>query len=349
MKKSKISLLALPLILCALSSCENSDGEKAIMPYNQEYDSSLSIKERLIDLEYGLLENFISNKKTFALLIQGDDDTCVCYSDFLSALDSYIKDNDARIYHIKREDLEENFNIKHQSNANTIAIFKEGKVSKQYVFKDSDSIIKDQETFNKKLESMVSWANKCYYVSESQLEALYSSSLAGFTILFGRESCSDCAYMDYSFFSDYCVNLKSKMYVFDADKVRKEDRYQSFKDEYGLSSLYNKDYGYGEGVFPTFQYVVPGGESKADMIKDMAVFLNDTLTDENGTYKISSTYWDGTRTHEFLDGSDIESNLLGKEIDSSEVYNGRWMNEKASAYHWPLIEEFIKFYVGLNE
>ncbi len=351
MKKPYVSLMSLALVLPSLFSCGNTEETAVEMPFGQMYDSSLSSNERLIDLEYGLLDDYIANEKTFALLVQGDDSSCVCYYDFLAALDGYIEENDARIYHIEKEELIDTHGIKIQSNANAIAVFKEGKLAKQYLFKDSDKIVKDQDAFEKKLDSLMGWNVKAKYVSRTQLDSLYDSSVAGFTVLFMRETCSDCAFMNYAFFEDYAINLKDSLYIFDLDSIKKEgdEAYSSFKDEYGLSSKYS-EYGYGDGVVPTFQYIVPGkAEHKASLIKDAAIYLNDTLSMENGEYKIISTYWDDTRYHEFLDGRSFEKNLLGKTIPSSDVHNGRWDNQKANDYHRLIIEEFVKFYIGLNE
>ena len=351
MKKAGVSLITLSLVLPGLFSCSLSKENTTLIPLGQKYDSSLGLKEHFISLEYGLFENFLDNEKTFVLLIQGDEDDCICYYDFCTALTTYMKKEDARIYHIKLKDLIENHGIKAQTNANAIAVFKKGKLVKQYLFKDSDKTIKDQDAFNEKMDSLVSWNDNVVYVNKSQLDALYSSDLSGFTILFARESCSDCSYMFSAFFEDCASTLKGDLYIYDVSEQRSlsSEEYQTFKDEYGLSSLYS-EYGYSTGVVPTFQYIVPGSYThKADLIKDAAIYANDSLSLVNNDYQVTTSYWSGTLYHEFLDGVNLDSKLLGKTIPNEQVTNGYWGNEYANDYHEPLIKEFLKFYVGVNK
>ncbi len=351
MKKAGVSLISLALVLPGVFSCSPTSEKTTLIPLSQKYDSSLGLKEHFVSLEYGLFESFLDNEKTFVLLVQGDEDDCICYYDFCTALTSYMKKEDARIYHIKLKDLREDHGIKAQSNANAIAVFKKGKLISQYLFKDSDKIIKDQEAFNEKMDSMVSWNDNVVYLNKSQLDSLYSSDVAGFTVLFARESCSDCSYMFTAFFEDYASSLKGDLYIYDVTEQRNlsSEEYQAFKDEYGLSSLYS-EYGYSTGVVPTFQYIVPGSYShKADLIKDAAIYANDTLSLVNNEYQITSSYWNGTLYHEFLDGVNLDSKLLGKTVPFKEVTNGYWANEYANKHHEPLIKEFLKFYIGVNE
>ena len=86
----------------------------------------------------------------------------------------------------------------------------------------------------------------------------------------------------------------------------------------------------------------------------MAVYLNDTLTIENGICKVASTYWDGGRKNPFLASLDasIESNLLGLEIPEgeyttdtygSETYTS-WNHEAAAKYHDPILKGFLDYY-----
>ncbi len=351
MKKAGVSLIALSLVLPGLFSCSPTKENATLIPLGQKYDSSLGLKEHFIPLEYGLFENFLDTEKTFVLLVQGDEDDCICYYDFCTALTTYMKKEDARIYHIKLKDLTENHGIKAQSNANAIAVFKKGKLVKQCLFKDSDKTIKDQDAFNEKMDYLISWNDNVVYVNKSQLDALYSSDIAGFTVLFARESCSDCSYMFSAFFEDYALSLKGDLYIYDVTEERNlsSEEYQTFKDEYGLSSVYS-EYGYSTGVVPTFQYVVPGTYThKADLIKDAAVYANDSSSLVNNEYQVTGSYWSGTLYHEFLDGVNLDSKLLGKTIPNEQVTNGYWSNEYANDYHEPLIKEFLKFYVGVNE
>lgn len=349
MKNKVVSLIVLPLVLPALFSC-NSRGKKPIeIPYGQKYDSSLKTSENLTEIEYGLLESFIDAKRTFILMVQGTESDCVCYADFLNSLSNWMKEESARVYHIKKDDLIEKKGIRVQSNANSVAIFNKGVLKKQFLFKDMDPIVTDKKAFSDKLNSMVSINQYCFYLDKRQLDLLYSSDYAGFTVLFGRESCSDCRYLYSSFLDDFTSNIKSPLYLFNVDEIRKlgDEQYDAFKDEYGLSSL-NSEYGYTTGVVPTFQYVVPAkGISKAEMVKDAAVYLNDHIALQllSKNYVVTGTYWDGSRYHEFLDGSNIESNLLKKVVPEEETIDGRWKNEAAAKYHNPLIEAFLRFYL----
>ena len=351
--KGFLFLASLPLAM-SLFACE-TETKKVLIPFGQEYDSSLALKEHLTKIDYGLYESFLEEKRSFALIVRGDNEDCRCWQIFNETISSYLKEHHARIYVIPREEMLESHSLRFQSGANTIAIYENGALAHQKLIKDSEDLASDPAALSAYLSERLYYL-PIRYISRNQLESLYTADIAGFTIAFGRESCSDCRYLYSNFLAKIAPKLVGGIYLFDVDEIRADpEAYQDFKDEYGLSSLYS-EFGYGNGVVPTFQYVTPGqAERKAELVKDACVYLNDALEKDGDTYKVSATYWDNSRSHPFLSESFSNVDLTKVSgIQSEEVYDFGtgaiyWKNEAASFYHDSILKTFLSYYVGIEE
>lgn len=261
-------------------------------------------------------------------------------------------------------------------NKTTIAIYKDGEVKYQSGFSEEDEM-------GKNYDSLAIWISTYAKVgsvlnlSKSQLDALYEGD-APFVIGFSRSSCSDCSYLSTHHLRTLSTSgLYSRSYLFDCDeegvrlyngKSPKENgdederkaysNWLAFKDEYGLSTALNEEFGYKEGYVPTFTYNLPG-LGKATSVRDMMVWGNDTITKDGDNYIVSESYFSEGRDNEFLsdqtilEEADVKSvNLEGLELNENEVsiYNDgsyiAWNHDSSALYEDPLLTAFFSFYLG---
>ncbi len=370
MKKKILAIFS--LVIPLLSGCDNSSTSLRVT-FGRLYDSSYSgnvsnLYLYTTNISYDDLNRKITNKESFVLcvyeyktLLEGGEIECTCYTSFASSLNKYMKKNNAEIYAIDPSDFSSNdrFSLSIALGDQTLAIFSNGLLLKQEnSSNDGLSSLEKVESF---LDSSISWSN-ILYVSKEQLDSLLKEK-GRYTVGYLRKTCSDCAYLNYNFLKEYSKKeLNTPLYVIECDvpgirydslnKLDKE-QWQSFKDEYGLSSKYDLSFGYDEGYVPTFLTYTNNGQSYAhygELVSDGAVYMNDTLSLENGVYKVAGSYWDG-RNHPFFESlsADVKTSLIGLEIHDGQysdygddgVY---WNKEYSSKYHDPLLEGFLDYY-----
>lgn len=244
-----------------------------------------------------------------------------------------------------------------------MAVFEDGVVKYQYTTSSTDDPFEEGTVLEDWLLERVSFSN-FNYVELSQLNSLFSGN--EFTVYFARSTCGDCAYVENHLIKPMMAStpLKSKIYVLDCDVVGirlneegkvDSETWQAFKDQYGLSATYNTLYGYGVGYVPTFIHYQPSSTiNYYDSVLDMAVYLNDTISQkDDGTYYVSASYYDGTRSgNQFLEyvESGTSTTITNITIPSSDIdENGNWKKDSAAVYHDPLLTAFFKFYGGLTD
>lgn len=375
MKNKKSKLLPLAALLCAsLSSCANDNPASPVrLPYGKLYDANASLSANLQKITWSTLSGLVSAKRTFVLFIDTDPDSlCTCFSYLKKGLTTYLASSNAYLYTITPSEFDgtgkSTFDLKVSGGEGneTIAVFENGgiKYQRQRAGQD-DSWTQDATVFSDWMKARISVPDMLY-VSLSQLAALPKD--APYVRAFYWASCPDCEYVNENFLKTYNLQSRTSWYAFDCDVegVRylngvKADRkaaegtpgalayqqYQAFMKTYGISLEGSADFGYGRGYVPCFQFVSNGE------VADMDVYVNDGLEkNADGTYKVSQTYWDGTRNHEFfhyLDQgvlTDFTKEAALQAIPSSDTEDGGWTHPAAAKYHDPLLKGFLDHYLS---
>lgn len=378
MKRNRLLLGGLSLLLTSsLLSCGGDDPNLVDVTFGTLFDSSLASGANDLylhteNISYRDLASKIKYQESFVLLVYeyktlevGESIDCTCWIGFSLALTAYMKENNARIYGIDPNDFSHGadyYSLKLYTGEATLAIFGDGVL--KYQTTNGNDALNSLEKVKKYFSGKLTWCENLLYLSKKQLDGMFEKKDL-FLVDYTRKGCPDCSYINRHFLKERGRDYQGKtVYLLECDKegiryengVVNQEKWSLFKDEYGLSSIYNKDWGYGAGYVPTFIAYQPKGNEthKGEAVIDMAVYLNDTLTIENGICKVASTYWDGGRKNPFLASLDasIESNLLGLEIPEgeyttdtygSETYTS-WNHEAAAKYHDPILKGFLDYY-----
>jgi hypothetical protein len=348
--------------LCLLSSlalggCSSSE-EAVNLDFGRLYDSSLSSSDlapHVTSLTHSQLAAHHDNKENFLLLVAKVNDTCTCFAKFRSTLLRYLSNSNADLYVIAPSEFDGG-NLTYDlkiglTGYETLAVFKDGVVAYQNQRSgEDDSWSNDYETF-------VTWVKaharvpSMLYISLSQLQS-FNDTHSEYVLGFLRASCPDCSYLAHHFLKSFNTGEYNLSYVIDCDAVGirydangnlDKEQWQAFKDRYGLSSAMNKEFGYGTGYVPCFAFYNNGN------IDDFAVYVNDNLTlSSDGSATITTTYWDGTRSHPFFESLDssVATNLLNLSVPSTDVDDGSWAYEAAAKYHDPLMKGFLSYWLS---
>jgi len=384
------ALVSSAFVLPLLSSC----GEK-ITPIAQTFgalfDSSLSDTDHFKALvAHSDLQALVDKASPFVLVVLPKDLGCTCWSDFCATINRYQKNKNLLIYSVGANQFDDasvsKFGLNIDAHLATIAIF-DGSTFKYQQTADgvSDSFAKDYDVF-------ASWMNArlgfsfMLYVNKNQLEALYSGTTP-FTIGFERSSCPDCSYVDSNFLKSYNQIEHNLSYVVDCDvegiryyngaapsnKTTASDdekqaysQWATFKDNYGLSETFTATFGFDAGYVPTWLHCNPAANEESKpwgAIDDADVYVNDTVTLVEGSYKVTSSFFDGARDLPFLSdsaalakGGCTVTTLVGLTLTEDDVdirsYNGvdycSWKHESAAKYHDPLLKSFLEKYVAMK-
>jgi hypothetical protein len=359
MKTSRLFLCSFCFFsLLCLGGC-SSNNEVVNLDFGRLYDSSLSSTElapHVTSLTYSTLTSHHDNKENFLLLVGEVNSTCVCFAKFRSTLLSYLSKHNADLYVIDPSEFDgagkSTFDLKIGGTGyETIAIFKDGVIAYQNQRSgEEDSWSNDYDTFLDwiKVRARVP---SMYYISLSQLST-FNATHSEYVLGFLRASCPDCSYLAHHFLKSFNTGDYNASYVIDCDAVGirydaagnlDKVQWQAFKDAYGLSTALNKEFGYGTGYVPCFAFYNNGS------IDDFAVYVNDTLSvASDGSASITTTYWDGSRTHPFFESLDssVVTNILNLSVPSSDVDEGSWTYEAAAKYHDPLMKGFLSYWLS---
>ena len=356
MKKNIYLVLSLPLLL--LVSCQGSKGgSKVKLSYGSLYDEGA-----LLISEADFKEK-IDGKESFIIsLIPGEesDVSCGCYRTFSYVIDNFVKDTHFRAYKTNVYEISE-YGVKTPANEDPgFAIFKDGKLFKQYRYSVSNT-----PTYFTNVDSFTSLINETcldpnmFYINDEQ----YLSKLTNkedFVMSIVRKGCGDCKYMLPNILDPF---FKSKdrdvsLYLLDIEdlghykkKTDGDEQYRSYieyKKSIGLGPTYNPIFGYDtdpndenndEGVVPT-TFVYEDGE-----IIDGEVFFNDSVSKVNDEYVISTSYYTEERVANLnYTNTVLQNKKLGE--DEVAVY-GEFVympSSSASVYHTPILNEFLNYY-----
>lgn len=343
----------------SLSSCNGN--EKTNLIFGQVYsDEVISITHSDLSGRVNKLESFI--------VVTTPLSNCTCWNNFRNVLNRYIENYNVAIYYINYSSFYsgttalDSFGIDFRNDEPTLAIFSKGNLVVNEVYDSKNKIFSVYDDFEKYMDEKVTLP-KIYYVNEEQLEQLYAQE-NDFIIYFGRSLCNDCTYVNRYALPDYVESHSEmkKIYAFDGEEIRTYDdngtltnpeEWQAFKDQYGLSEINNPDYGYGEGVVPTFFYVDPdsAGTTSGEVIKSGAVYFNEEISkNSDGTYTVSNSYYSTERTAKLNYLSNFEGTkvLDGLTLDSDSVNDVEgsyyWYQDKAEVYYTPLLNAFFDYY-----
>lgn len=384
MKKIQNVLLAVlsPLCLLGTSACSSTEEDSiSYLNYGKLYDekidendSDMKFQNHSISLSYGDLAGKISKKQSFLLLVYEKGNTCTCWYRYETTLLKYMKKHNALIYGIDPSEFgggRETYGINYSSSEENIVIFDNGEILEQRSTNGVDDDFVEYDIFS-------AWLNKRIHLSDTllieknQLDDLFSSSPdPSFMVYYGRESCGDCSYIDQNFLyaynkkdhvTNYYIDCDAVGIRFDSEEDKKNgkvsDDWVTFKNEYGLSELYNESLGYGEGYVPSFIVYNRGliSDGAYSLVKDMAVSFNDVVIEEGGVYTVSDSFYSKERLEnsECFNDDGIDTYVLkGKTLSSEDViaypeYNYiEWKKDKAIEAHKPLLEKFLNFYLSL--
>lgn len=395
MIKSKYLFVALSAfsLLGGLGACSTESVTPVAMEFGRKYDAALPLWDyeptsrtykvgNVKVIGYSDLTGFVDDRKLSFVLFIGDVTTdCTCFSFFKSTLESYIQSTNAFIYAINptefNGDGKKTYDLKISANQGneSIAIFESGILKYQRQRSgENDAWSNDAATFKNWINARVSFSSMLY-IDVLQLEKIVvdASSFNGLdqcTIGFFRDRCGDCRYLSDHFLKNYNASIHAESYVIDCDVPGIHDptdgttaataasmaQWNEFKAKYGLAKSEATPFGFDSGYVPTFLHYSNGDVDDAD------VYDNDALArgEKNSVYKVSESYWDGSRNHEFF------SNLAKNEVtnfltsaplqaipesDVTQYVDGTetsyfWDHDKAAIYHDPLIKAFLDYYIS---
>ncbi len=348
MKKKVILSLVTPLMCLSVSGCFKNVGMKLTYgTYLTTEDDSINdaVKINYAELASRMSEDGGYHNENFLLAI-APTNGCLCWSKFQAVLKQFIKETHYLVYQINWDEFGENSNygLNFQDGHVTFAIIRGGKIVKQYM---SNPVLDSKEALKSEIDKFVR-APDLYYVDEPFLNEVIKT---GETTLvqYIRKTCSDCNYVDPNILWPYLHlnNLKTAMYVMDIDylyQTKDESTdYQDFKNRYLLSNIFDQDFGYDTGYVPTFQYYERG------KLKSASVFFNDTVARVGEEIKVTNSYYTEERLPHLSYAQGVTTNVLkGLTLSEDDVlaFNGQyfWKQDKAAAYHKPLLEAFLKTY-----
>ena len=275
----------------SLSSCSSNKKEKLFL-LEREYQR-VETKE----ISKTTLSSKMANKNSFILYIS--DPLCSSCSIVTPFIESYIRSSNALIYSISTSSLDTNNEYVPYSVTPTLAFIKDGVVVDKIDYVSNESLFASSSSLSNYISSKVSLSPQIE-ITETQYDELIASKET-FIILFRWSKCGDCVSMDSYFFDQYKEkHLNNTFYSFELSEkydardpeLKSEDpNWKAFTKKVGLSKEGNEEFGYNNGVVPTFQYREKG------IIKDAVVVYNDGMeynkndNDEITSLTITSSYF----------------------------------------------------------
>ncbi|MFA7032477.1 MAG: hypothetical protein WC201_02835 [Bacilli bacterium] len=367
MKKTLWLLPLLCLLTGSLSSCSLKD--KVRLTYGSYIQSDLTALDSFSELQ----EKMIGSEKgeNFLLATYLKDSVCGCWdSSFEPVLKQYIYEEHVIVYKISN-DL---FNSSNEERLNdwgitrmtgtspSLVLVKDGKAKKEFFYNSQDTFFSKYNPFKEKIDEYV--LNPNYYFVDQDIldDAIENDDKV--LVHYMWDFCPDCTYCAPQVLFPYTNNhdFTLKMYIIDigaltgydptsdspfANFSTSNEEYVTFLREHQMSVAGNETYGYDRGFVPTTQYWENGTLIDAD------VYFNDSLTLENGVWRVTSTFFTNDRVANlhYLDG--VETTVLEGLIINQENVNapldinntiGYWNKDAASVYHNPLMEAFLNTY-----
>jgi len=189
------------------------------------------------------------------------------------------------------------------------------------------------------------------YISLRKLNRLLRGQKP-FIVMWTLKPCPDCIAVRERFlpayiYKDFKTNLP--LYFIETLKYRKmkdKTKWENIKRIYGLSEELNPKSGYGTGFVPAFQVITPDGTNYVKMgdispiITDMFVFQNEFVREENGTFVIDQSYFNGKRGTTYLGKYTSEINT----VVTSDIVNPRNNSVRRYDENAAYLTKFLDYY-----
>lgn len=352
-------LLSLPLV----ASCAPNATTPIRLTFGRLYDESLSFEESLEDIDVLEFADLIERGHNFLLLVYDPESTCTCYLTFQRTLEAFMEENNPLIYALTIDEylkLENRHGVEARNGYETLAIFSNGSLVAQHQSgADNDPFTNDPEILEAWVESYADYSSMLY-INKTQLDELLLGDDV-FAVGYLRNSCPDCAFVEDHLLKDWNLEERNTTYVIncDVEGIRFTDGdydpelWQSFKDEYGLSSAINQDYGYEEGYVPTFIAYNPVFSGlAANKIVDAATYQNDLIEEVNGKITITRSFYSEERLSllQYLEISSVANPILeGLTLEENEVTRSSdgtiyLTDQTIERLYNPLLTSFLQLY-----
>jgi len=358
MKRFGLAIMVLILGAGTLSGCDVTANKTALI-YGK-YQGELSA------LTYEQLQNKIAGDDNF-IVFQTPNSACTCWTSFRdSILQPYLESNHIRVYtiafaqfydinNVKRD----TFGITLSASSQTLAIFKDGNLKLMREYNSTHKIWSSADSFLAYINELVIKPT-IIDIDLALLQTLYAQNNT-FSILYYDEG-SESTFLRREFLKQYSLknyltmntlyslNTNIEGIKLDIAGEFDDEQWQTFKDSYGLSSLNNSLYGWGDGFVPTFQYIEPDGvNTNGEIIKTQAVYLNDVLTPTSApdTYQVVESFYSSARSSVLsylssFEGTKVLEGLIVTGADTQVIGTSTiWQQEKAALYHDPILKAFL--------
>lgn len=353
----KTKFLLLPLLTLSFVCLTGCNTTSKIKPtFGSDIDQTFT------DLTYS--ELFKKNQEQETMIVftyPGKDTHCSCWKEIeLYMLPKLAKETEYLVYAVDAYEIEraeETYNLVIDLESPSIVFFKGGKKVDQFVYS-----VRNTQPFFKKYDALLEFLDKYtlppqYIYTDVENLKVGIENEEEYIAHYTYHSCPDCSYclpnVMYSYLEKndldvqiHLLNLETEEEFLTNGKIdSSKQEYIDFKNQYGLSSAGNETYGYGRGYVPTIQYY------KSGVLEDASVYFNDTVSEVDGQYKITSTFYTEARrpSLKYLSGVTnpvLEGLIIPQEdLTIYEEYDYIvWSHASANKYHKPLLEAFLNYY-----
>lgn len=356
MKKSAFLLPILALGALSMTSCTSE--LKGRITYGTYIETKAS------EIQYVDLASKMANGENMLLSVYEDTGLpCGCWSAFHSVIDEYVETYHTKIYYIGRSQFSEDADtygltiLSYENTAPTLAFMIDGKKSSEFIYgKNTEPMFTSLEGLRSAVKRIA--RDPVYMLVDQEYldNQLFTVKASRTLVHYIWNFCPDCKdcfpYVLMPFASSN--DLKYEILVIDLgvegllinngtiDKTN--ENYVSFLKDHHMSAAGDEVFGYDRGFVPTTQVWENG------VLKDMNVYFNDEISEENGKYVVSRTYFTEERvknlkyTNEVLYGKEIAEEDLTIRENTDGTKSISWNKPAARKYHQPILESFLKMY-----
>ena len=341
----KVVKILLPFLLAStglISGCKKKGNEdnRILLSFGNIHSTGTT------DVSIQKLNELVLAKESFLLVVSTN--TCGCWNEFSPNLNKYLVDNKAICYRVDFNQIKDvasaySLNLL-SSSTTTFAIFENGEIKATLNSSKDGNIMYDEKKFAEYMKETVRLPG-CYFITKDDFETIKGSGKSA-VIYFERTECGDCTAMNPTILRSYVEKHPNanKIYVLDCQpywRQRTAEDYQSYldtKDELGLSTVNNPNFGFGTGVFPYFSYFENGTYASG------AVIYNDEITKQDNKYVVTKSYYTAEMAEKLQYTNTV---LVGKELSSSDVneseYGVMWKHESANKVYENILNSFLDY------
>lgn len=367
--KFKPFLLMSALIGSLALGCGPDKG-KIPLNYGQVNDGEL------VEIRYEDLSSLVDDRRNF-LVVTRPEAPCTCWTNFRDViLEPFIMKEHLIVYSLSAGEFRDGekkrdyYGIDVRSDRETISGFRDGKVAVTEAYKDTNYIFKKPESFAGWFHDHFT-SPTMFYLSVEKLDLLYADEGKTFTVVYGYDSCYDCAYVYRTLLKEYSNAHRdaAPLFILDMDKVpglrvysgaaghdltpESEARYDAFKSDRGLKDDGNDPkYGYGRGYVPTLFSIKAKGAGVyvgEDVILSAAVVFNDVIEKDGDVYKVKTSYYSEARKNSLSylakvpkdERTVLEGMTLKADAVTAYGESCFWDHEDAAKYYRPLLNAFL--------